>query len=376
MPDVHIIAPLPSLRRRARLAKMVPIFLSNGYKVYLHGWDRQAGDCARFRWGDPRVNERPILVGGGYGTRRAQSMYLVWMIVVFFKVLRLKRGSLCFCLGWESAFPAQLASKLRPMTIVFDDADRFSMIIRLPGLLGALLERLEQWTSHHAKLHLVPGLSRYDWHCPAMRLLRNTPTTADFEHGRQSRPLHREAAFCIYVNGWVGSTRGAPVFHELMVALAERAPDVLMVIAGRIDCPDGEALIRLPNVEYLGQVDLAQSLGLYHACDVVLTFYDPSIVINRHAESNKWGDCVFVGVPFIVNSEVETAAEFVARGAAWSVEYHNWQALTELIVDIASRPQEISERKHNLSTFRREYLPFDEQFQMIIDEIQSVGGAP
>lgn len=368
MPDreLHLIAPLSAVRKRARLAKMVPVLLDMGFRIRFHGWERQRGDLSSFTWPDTRVQEGRILRGGGYVSRRARAMYPLWMIMVFLRVLTLGRKKRLFCLGWETAFPALLASYITGAQVIFDDADRFSMLIRLPAPLHRLLQALEKWASYKSLVHIVPGWSRYQWRHDRMFLLRNTPSTADFEQAAAQAPKRPDADLVLYVNGWIGKTRGAPVFRELMEKLEGDGRNIRMLVAGRVDCADGEALFQLSNVDYFGQVSLAESLGLYHACDVVLTYYDPDVSINRHAESNKWGDCIYIGRPFIVNSEVETAAEFVSEGAAWSVPYSDACQLESLVVKLATKRHLLNEAGRRLAGHSQAYQPFDVQIERLL----------
>jgi hypothetical protein len=98
----------------------------------------------------------------------------------------------------------------------------------------------------------------------------------------------------------------------------------------------------------------------------VLTYYDPKVQINRQAESNKWGDCIFLGVPFLVNSEVETAAQFVAQGAAFAVPYSDVDALESLILNLHANPSRLANAVERLQKFRPDYLPFDSAFEKIV----------
>jgi glycosyltransferase involved in cell wall biosynthesis len=338
---------------------MVPVFLSQGYLVELLGWERVKGECHAHAWRSEDVSEKPILRGGGYVTRLARLMYPLWMLVVFWRVIFLGRRKFLFCLGWETAFPASLAACLTGSRVVFDDADRFSMILRLPAPAHSLLIALERWTSHQADIHLVPGWTRYEWRHPKMILLRNTPTTDDFARARELIPQQLDADFVIYANGWIGETRGAPVFLELMQRLHDTYPRIKLIAAGWTNSESGRQLFAMPNVHYYGEVPTHHALALYHICDVVLTFYDPTVPINRQAESNKWGDCVFIGKPFIVNTEVETARSLVERGVGYSVPYNDVDALLSLILRLSRRDEKLCSSLLTDKRIITEYQPFD-----------------
>jgi hypothetical protein len=368
VPDKEIIfiAPLPAILKRTRIAKMVSVLLDNGYSVAFYGWQRRRGEASETPYNNPLVSEGNLLTGGGYASRLARMMYPIWMLVVFFKVLWLGREKDIFCLGWETAFPALLASRITKANIVFDDADRFSLIIRLPWKFHAGLKRLEKWASHKAVLHIVPGLSRYEWQHDTMMVLKNAPTRADFKTAMEAAPECGSHDLILYANGWIGQTRGAGIFLEAMDQIQSLGLDVRMHVAGRVDSEDGEKLTRHPLVYFHGEVSQAKALALYPISDVVLTYYDPAISINKLAESNKWGDCVFLETPFMVNEEVQTAERFVDKGAAFAVKYSDVSGLIGFVQDMISDKKFLEDARLNTQLFKDEFPPFDDQFLTLI----------
>lgn len=365
--EIVFLAPLPALRKRTRLAKMVPVLRAAGHDIRFFGWERVAGEAAAFAWGEAGVREAILMRGGGYASGRARALYPLWMWKVFWRTLRLGRGRLLFCLGWETAFPALLAARLTGARVVFDDADRFSMIVQLPGAAGRLLPRLERWASRRAALHVIPGFSRYEWRHDRMIVLRNSPLEADFKAAEEARPVRPDAAIVLYANGWIGETRGAPVFLRLLDIAEARGLDLKLVIAGRVDGPSAPHLVTHPRVTFLGEVAQREALAWYGAVDAVLTYYDPIVPINRKAESNKWGDAVFFGCPIIFNTEVETAQPLVAAGAALAVPYADAEALADLAQGLAGDPGARAAVAEAVTALRPEYPVFDRQLAEILD---------
>lgn len=371
MADIHIFAPIPAIRKRTRLAKLCAIFRRAGLNVRYYGWRRDRNE-AMDAGTDPGVTETTILRGGGYGGSRARLHYPLWMIAVLWRAARLPRGGVWYCLGFESAFPALLVAWAKRARVIFDDADRFSMIVRMPSPFHRMVVAAERWSSRRAHLHLVPGFSRYEWSGPNMRLLRNSPSAEDFAAARALAAQASDASerpFTLYVNGWVGETRGAPVFLALMKALSVKRPSARMRVVGRGDKGAFEALIRLPNVDYRPTMPQVEALALYYHSDLVLTYYDPAITINRHAESNKWGDCVYCGTPFAVNGEVETARPFIASGAAFAVDYADVDGLLELVLRCMDDPGILQGARTALRGLRDDFPPFDEACAKLLGEV-------
>lgn len=369
---IHFLAPLPAMRKRTRLAKMVPVFNAMGYRISFFGWERVPGEAQEFAWNACGIQETTLMRGGGYANGRVRALYPLWMAKVFWQTLRLGRGKLLFCLGWETAFPALLASRLNGSRVVFDDADRFSMIVRLPGLAGRALDALERWTSRKAELHVIPGFSRYEWRHDRMIVLRNSPLEKDYLIAKQEAPLRPNAEIVLYANGWIGETRGAPVFLRLLELAAERGIDLQLVIAGRVDGENAHRLISHPQTRYLGELVQRDALAWYGVCDAVLTFYDPVVPINRMAESNKWGDAIFFGCPIIVNAEVETARSLVERGAALSTPYHNVSGLLQIAGALAHDGAKRARAGQAAASFRPDYPVFDLQLIQILDRVAPI----
>ena len=367
--EIFFLAPLSALRKRTRLAKMAQVMRRKGVRITLLGWERTPGELDALRWEGEGVTERAILHGGGYVSNKARAMYPLWMIVVFWHVLRLGRGKILFCLGWETAFPAVIASMFTGSKVVFDDADRFSMVIRLPGPLHRLLTSLEEWTSRRSFLQIVPGWTRYEWRNDNMLALRNTPLREDFEAARAAAPPRVDADLVIYVNGWINWDTGSPVFLKALDKLRETDLKVVMHVAGRVVSAPGKALVKHPSVVFHGELRQREALGFYPASDVVLTFYDPAVAINPHAESNKWGDCVYFGKPFVVNTEVRTAQHFADAGGAWQVPYRDVDALVERLKLLAREPQLLAEAGEKLHTLRDAFPPYDEQLDEILNRL-------
>ncbi|NQY07871.1 MAG: hypothetical protein HRT68_17160, partial [Flavobacteriaceae bacterium] len=182
MKRINIIAPLSSLSERTRLYKL-SIFLNKklGYEELTHiGWERIEGEREEKRL-DFKINKKIILKGGGYGTSKVKPLYFLWLIKSFFYALKLNKKDIVWALGFESAFPAMMASKIIGFQVVFDDADRFSMIFNFPGPVNSLIRYLEKVTSRNVAYHVVPGKQRYDFSSKKFFELKNTPSQSQLE---------------------------------------------------------------------------------------------------------------------------------------------------------------------------------------------------
>lgn len=371
---ITIVAALPAPRRRQRLTKMIPFYQEAGFSVRFRGWDRVRGEASEWRWDREPIDEAIILTGGGHNSSVARAMYPVWIVRVFLFAMFSPRRSLFHCLGWETAFPTILAGLFRSHQVVFDDADRFSMVLGVGGLVGRMLFALEDWTAARSILHIIPSFSRYNKTVDSDFLLPNTPTRADIEAARALRP-EKPAAFVVYANGWLPQTRGALIILEAFRRFSVGKSDVQLLVAGFIPDQLLSEFSGLEALTYIGEVPQVEALALYQVSDVLVTLYDPNIEINRRAESNKWGDACCFGVPFIVNFEVETARKYIESGAAFSVPYGDIDELASLFEELYSKRDMLSDASARLARMRDDFQLFDERMKEAVQKIAVVAEA-
>jgi glycosyltransferase involved in cell wall biosynthesis len=361
---IYIFAPLGDPNKRTRLVKFIESYRVKSLAVKFIGWAREPNEKSNFN-----CDTHHILSGGGYGAN-ARKYYPIWMIMVFYNALKLPKESVVHALGWESAFPVLLSSIFKKHKIIFDDADRFSLIIRLPGVLKRMLQKLEKLTSKYVDVHIIPSLSRYSWEYDNMLVIRNTPTSWDVQPILDNSLSNSEdSLLTVYINGWVGHSRGAPIFYKVFSRLEREGHNIKVNFAGRVDSEEGRKLLKLTNVVNWGELTQKEALRLYALSNVVITYYDPSIKINTKAESNKWGDSVVFNTPFIVNSEVLTAKKFVDVGCAWSVEYDNHIGLYELLIDIANNPDLLVNARESFKAIDEEYMAFEQRVYELISKV-------
>ncbi len=355
-----IIAPLPSVSKRTRLNKLSRLATSKGYGVKHWGWSRVSSDI--FEDLPFKLTEKRLILKTTIS--QVRLIYPLWSFLVFLNLVFRSRPQVVYCLGLETAVAAWAASFLRPTRYLFDDADRLLLIIRFPGPIAQIVRWLEIRVSRASLAHIVPGQERYDYQSDSIVVVKNTPTEEDLHASRNESIPEKPSAFVVYVNGWLGETRGLPILLESALTLSENT-EISFVAAGRMDGAASKKFTSLPNVCYIGEVSGACSLALYKIADVVVTLYDPKIEINRFAESNKWGDAIATSTPVIVNSEVSTARFLVDSGAAIDIPYSDSSSLTKLLQSLHSHPNQVLDMKKRIRALATELKPFDR----VMDEI-------
>jgi len=314
-------------------------------------------------------NRKILLKGGGYNSKWIKLYYPLWMISVFFHLMLRRPKNPVYCLGFETAFPAWVTSKITKIQYVFDDADRFSMIIRLPSPINKLVKFLEKKTSEGSLVNIIPGYERYEFTNKKQTILKNMPDSQAIEKSNHISIKRPTAKLVIYVNGWMGETRGLPIILELAKRSLEAKTDIHFIAAGNATDKSARFFIKLPNVTYLGSLENHEALAWYKASDFIFTYYDPAIEINRYAESNKWGDALTFGVPIIVNSEV-TTAKFLRDGdVCISVPYHDIDVLENELNSILEDTSLLENMKKKIPCIHSEIQFFDKGMKAILEKV-------
>ena len=308
--------------------------------------------------------------GGGYSNNKLKLYYLIWMIKIFFYGFKIKKDSVVWALGLETALPLLLSSKVRRYKLVFDDADRLVLLFNFRGLLKKIITCLEKFTSKNVKLHIIPGKARYDYETRTLKIIKNTPSSRELElaHKEFTNRIWPEAKLVINLSGWLADTRG--VEHALFLSKQlKNNKDCIFIVCGRSDSLLLDELIKQGNVVYLGRVSNSCALAASMASDLMLTLYDPKIEINKYAESNKWGDAIFTNTAILLNNEIKTA-DFLREGrVCLETSYKDKYEMLKLIKRCIADRSIIEEKKKNIELLAKSQLFFEQQIHSLLETI-------
>ena len=366
MKYLTLVFPFSTVRQRTRLCKLVQVLRDERIVVDTLSWERVKGEHDSELEYPFRLRKR-VLVGGGYGTQ-SRIYYMAWIIKLTFEFLKKPKGTVLYCLGFECALPAYVVSRVRGISYIFDDADRFSMIFSLPRPVQRIVEALESLVSKRSVANIIPGRERYEFENVKQVVLRNSPDSGSVELSKKIPVERPKSSLVVYANGWLGETRGMPTLHSVALKCLDKV-DVVFLLAGRVDGRHGELTKDLENVVYLGQLSNAEALAWYRASDLAFTYYDPVIRINRFAESNKWGDCIEFGVVPIVNLEVVTR-EFLAEGGACiGFDYLDVDRLVDELQLLSKDSEKLSILKRNVDRLKGGVVYFDVGIRKVVNGV-------
>jgi hypothetical protein len=326
-PKVVIVVQQESLRERPRIHKVARLLEEAGHPLEI------------WKFGPPGESEAegmPIhnLMDPSWRGRSAVLRYLVWMAQVFRHAASSKGCRYFIAVGFDSAFPLAVLPSLR-RSFLFDNIDNVSMSYRWPWGIKGFFRFMERWVAWRAAIHVNPSQARWPYPDPNLRVVMNTPSRRALAEARrlaEEGGMVRDGnQLVVYLNGWLSGTRGIQTLTAALMHLRERGVPVHVLTAGRPASSAAEALVAMPEVTHLGMLTNDEALAVYFRSDLAFIYYDPSVEINRLAESQKWTDCWATGTPFISNREVLTLAKFIEAGACFDLAYGDPTGLADLL---------------------------------------------
>ena len=187
--------------------------------------------------------------------------------------------------------------------------DVFDSMFLKNGLLPRLFRWPLQWFAHvladtvlvtdPERRRLIPVYLRGN-----VDVLPNFPVYS--ESARPRRITMPGDPLRIFFSGSLASGRGIPFLEDLLAS----SPAVEVVAAGWIYDDAARRLCSRERVSYQGIVSAEQAAKIACSCDFILCLYSPDVPNNIHASPNKIYDAALIGMPVIINAEVN-ASEFV-----------------------------------------------------------------
>lgn len=365
MKKLIIIGAVSEMADNIFLSKLAQLVEKTNLSIEFWGWERNP-HSSRSSASKNNISRRVLLCGGGEANRKLILWYPLWMIRVFLATLFSREDVNYLCLNFDTAMPVATASLFRNRCFIFANRDNISKSYSWHILAKNIIEKLEHFTAKKAKIHLIPGESRWSVHDNNIRIVRNTPSFDTLKKAQEiakKRSYFREKIFTVYVNGWLTRNRG---IATLLKAVKECENQINLIVAGNPASDEAKELVSLKNVEAFGRISPEESLALYYKSHLAFTFYNPRIEINRLAEPNKWGDSIVTGTPFVTNSGIITANDFIQTDACFVVDYEDWRGLANLFDQLSTHRKKWQGVKKKLGTF--EITCWDEAMHKIIQE--------
>lgn len=348
--EIYIVTPTSNLKTYPRFNKLVNLIKKS--EIRINHWYWQRGNA---QYSFINLNEKALLSSKDARGSTLLPLYAQFFCKTLIANLRFKPERV-YAIGFISALPFAICKSYLKNEFIFDNNDNFSESYNWPTIIKKLIIRLEKFVARKSKIHIIPSRSRWVGDKGNLHIVPNVPAKDDLDEAMRIAKGNKAGddlgKFTLYVNGLLSDTRGASMILNAFRNLDNKK--FKLILAGKIDSKFFEELTKLSNVKYVGEISNIEALAFYYEADMALTFYDPSIEINRKAESTKWGDCMTTGTPFIVNSEIETAEIYMADGLCLHVKYDDSNELIKILNDLLEFPEIIAglTKKMNMKNIR------------------------
>ena len=305
-----------------RLFKETSFFKSKGFRLSYIGWCRNAKvftPDARFE------TITTIMNGGGSSLKLLPWKYICYIIRLIFHLFHRKnlRDYTIFAVNFESAFAVWIVSHFRSVNYIYDIWDEFAISHSFPRFLVYIIRQIDKKIREKASFYIHVDENRIsEIDCDKHIIIYNSPL--DFFEGKV---IEREYKNVFAVTGWLNETRGLQSIYEF----AKSNPGIKFVVAGGFRQEEfRKKFLSLENVEYHSFMPQGQLFELIYDCRGIFSLYDTRIPINRLAASNKLYDAMMLGVPVIINKELEVADFVEKNNLGYIVDYefnNSWQQL-------------------------------------------------
>jgi hypothetical protein len=335
MNNLLIVVRISDPRERVRISKIIGYFQDRGQNLILY---KKKGPQ------DHLLNIQYVNVIK-YSSSKIFE-YLKWCYQVFFLILKRKENAVVWATAFDGAFPVFLASWFKKVTYIYDNADNFHQSVHLPLIFKKIVRKIDNWMIKRSVVTLIPnGVRALDYAKGCQfQILKNFPSQTDYKSAL-TIDAPKKKAFVIYINGWLMPVRGLKMIEEFVTFLPSEL-DLEIKVAGKNS--NLTSILQSSYVRYLGEISSIHSLAHYRSADVVLTFYDPQLEINRIATPNKWGDCLVTNTVPIINEEVLTINDYFPFGGYVAIKYGDSKALLNAVMNLYENPSFLKKKKEEL----------------------------
>jgi hypothetical protein len=309
-----------SSEKDVRLQKFIKFFSSKNIDVSFWGWNRN-----RTRSDNSQINY--ILKGGGNGGKWLPFYYLLWMILLFLKLVFARKLSHynIIAINFECGFPLFLVSKVRKFNFIYEVYDEFSISHNFPVWLKKYLVKVDHKIMKKAEfvIHVDNNRIRYN-DCKSI-VIENTPY--DYFNGETRDYESITLKFAII--GLLSQLRGL----EQIYLFALNNPQISFILAGVFyDSNFKNKLLALSNVESYEKMPQDVLFSKIKDCCGIFSLYDTILEINKLAASNKVYDAMMLGIPVITNPEVINSSFIIDNRVGVVVDFQynsSWKILSD-----------------------------------------------
>ena len=295
---------------------------SDGHEVIFVGWER---DPNRERRGSISTN-KSYLYKGKWKDSRSSVRELIKYYYYLLCIIKENKPDVLHCVNEEVAILMLPFKYILYKKLVLDIYDGLSDRAILSNiLLKTALLYLCKATYMFSNIifvcdkrrHLRMGRYKYK-----TVILENTP----LDPGANLSKNFPNGDVTISIVGNMTKRRGA----EVVMCALRKTQNIRFVVAGYLDDYSKERFLDNSRIEYLGVVSPEKSLEIIASSDAAFAFYEPDTENHIYASPSKLFDCLSVGRPIIVNSEIKVSEWVRKNSLGYDSPYYDCVALSKV----------------------------------------------
>ncbi len=309
-----------------RVTRMMQVARDMGFNCIFVGAFREKGLPVNDGWsGMPIVRVGPYfpLLNGRRLFLYVTSVLRFWISVI--RELPRLNPSFVHASDFEAAVPCVIYGFLWRRKVVFNIHDNLAARYSLGVAVAGLLNIFEGVLAASSDVTVVPEQFRKKllpkWAQGSVIIVRNSPVDPGVQ-----QPVPYTGRPRIMFAGWLDRGRGLGELIKLALA-----GTIDLIVAGEGDSRLIAELQSAHGVEYLGFLGHDDVMEETRKCNFVAAFYDPVRPINRLAASNKIAEALALGMPILVNVEMEISGILKSADCAVLLPYPELSNLTEHI---------------------------------------------
>jgi len=290
----------------ARLEREIDWIKDKDYEIILLCWDRERLNNSQPK--NPLYKEIRFMLKAPFGIKILPYIPIWWSFELY-SILKLK-VDLIHSIDFDSIVPALIAAKIKRIPIIYEIYDIYEDEIKLPRpirIACVFIDKIFMFLSDaiiivdETRIQELNGIPN-----DKIVTIYNSP---DDSCSIAKSDTHQTKEIVIFFAGLLNRNR---CLVEFINAVKE-IPNVKLVIAGFGEFAERIRLNSEENkIDFIGKINYKRVLELSCSADILFSFYNPVIPLNKYASSNKLFEAMMCGKPIIVNDGT-SMAEIVNR---------------------------------------------------------------
>jgi glycosyltransferase involved in cell wall biosynthesis len=244
-------------------------------------------------------------------------------------------------MDFDTIMPAVVAARIKRKKVIYEIADIYYMLVRLPGWLTSICVFVDKLFIRCAdgvvlasegvvkELNGIPNKN--------VVVIINSPPDSCGE----LKPIARDkGTFTIFYAGALFRSRKSNL--DKVFEAIKNMDKVILVVAGygdEVDQITKWASEATDKVQFLGKISYSQVLAKTAEADLLVALYDPSVYVHRWGYATKLFEAMMCRKPILVSKGTAMAELVEKENCGLAVDVNNVEEIRQAIVKLKQNPE-------------------------------------